>query len=145
MFIESFTMTISSPPVKRHPGRIYLALGLGLVALGIIGYVVQIKMHRLSTPWYLPILATGGVVLVSLSLWQKRTVWRILGLVLAVLLAGFEWTFLLATRLPPYSGPVAVGQAFPVFATVRADGMPFTQRDLKDGQNHVLVFFRGRW
>src|SRR5947208_874529 len=117
--------TTSSPPVKRqHPGRAYLALGLGLVVLGIAGYVVQIRMMRLFTPWYTPILATLGVLFVIVSLWQQRSVWRILGLILVVLVAGFEWTFLLALRLPAYSGPVAVDQPFPGFATVRADGTP---------------------
>jgi peroxiredoxin len=49
------------------------------------------------------------------------------------------------TRLPLYKGPVAMGRPFPAFATVRADGSPFTQRDLQGDKNSVLVFFRGRW
>ena len=48
-------------------------------------------------------------------------------------------------RLPAYTGPVAAGQPFPEFATQRADGSPFTQRDLEGDQNNVMVFFRGRW
>jgi hypothetical protein len=28
---------------------------------------------------------------------------------------------------------------------MRADGSPFTQRDLEGDQNNVMVFFRGRW
>jgi hypothetical protein len=92
-----------------------------------------------------------GVVFVAASLWQARTVWRVLGLVLVVLVAGAGWTFLLSptefggTRLPAYAGPVAVGQPFPAFATTRADGSPFTQGDLEGHRNNVLVFFRGRW
>jgi len=139
-------MTTSSATVpQRYPGRLFLALGLGLAALGIVGYIVQIWAQRLTTPWYTPVLATLGVILVSVALWQRFGVWRVLGLVLVVLLAGLEWTFLLMVRLPAYAGPVAVGKPFPAFTTTRADNTPFTQRDLEGGQNHVLVFFRGRW
>jgi hypothetical protein len=106
---------------------------------------VQLATQRLMMPWYVPLLATLGALLVAASLWQTRTVWRLLALLLVVLLAGAEWAFLLATRLPPYTGPVALGQPFPVFATVRADGTPFAQSDLQGSQNSVLVAFRGRW
>jgi hypothetical protein len=119
--------------------------GLALMALGIIGYAIQIWIQRLTTPWYMPILATLGAGFVIASLWQKRTLWRILSLLLVVLIAGLEWAFLLMVRLPAYEGPVAVGQSFPTFTTTRADGTPFTERDLAGGQNRVLVFFRGRW
>jgi hypothetical protein len=120
-------------------------LGLGLAALGIVAYVVQIKAQRLTAPWYMPIAATLGLVFLAVSLWKKRTVWRILALLLVGLLAGAEWTFLLAARLPAYTGPVVAGQAFPAFTTIRADGETFTERDLEGDQNSVLVFFRGRW
>jgi hypothetical protein len=137
--------TSSAAAPHRCPGRLFLALGLGVAALGVIGYVVQIAAQRLTTPWYVPWAATLGVALVAVSLWQARTVWRVLALLLLVLLAGAEWTFLLGMRLPAYTGPVAAGQPFPGFATTRADGTPFTQRDLEGDQNNVLVAFRGRW
>jgi hypothetical protein len=35
---------------RRRPGRRLLALGLGLAALGVIGYAVQLAAHRLTTP-----------------------------------------------------------------------------------------------
>jgi hypothetical protein len=139
-------MTTSSPPALRHfPDRLFLALGLGVAFLGLIAYAVQVSLHYLKTPWYVPGLATLGVLLVVVSLWHRRTVWRVLALVLVVLLAGAAWAFLLLLRLPPYTGPVAEGQPFPAFATTRADGTAFTQRDLKGDQASVLVFFRGRW
>lgn len=138
---------ISAPATTpRHvPGRLYLLLGLALAPLGVIGYLVQLKQMHLSVPWYMPILGTLAALLIITSLWQKRTVWRVLALIPVLLLAGFEWMFLLGTQLPAYTGPVAVGQPFPTFATVKADGMPFTRRDLEGEQNSVLVFFRGRW
>jgi hypothetical protein len=136
----------TSPSAPRHfPGRLFLALGLCLPVLGILGYVAQLQAQRLTTPWYMPIAATLGVVLIVAALWQTRTIWRILALLLIVLLAGAEWASLVGMRLPAYTGPVAAGQPFPEFATQRADGTPFTQRDLEGDQRTVMVFFRGRW
>jgi hypothetical protein len=139
-------MTSSTPAApRRYPGRLLAALGFALAALGVIGYAVQFSLHHLTTPWYMPAAATLGAVLLIVSLWQARTVLRVLALLLVLLLAGAEWMFLLGTRLPAYTGPVAAGQPFPAFATTRADGTPFTQRDLEGDQHNVLVFFRGRW
>jgi hypothetical protein len=137
--------TISAAPTRRSTGRLFLALGLGVAALGVIGCVVQFSMRDLKEPKYLPISGTLAVALLLVSLWQKRTVWRVLALLLVLLLAGAEWAVLLSSRLPPYTGPVAVGQSFPAFTTMRADGKPFTQDDLEGEQDTVLVFFRGRW
>jgi hypothetical protein len=106
---------------------------------------MQFWVQRLKAPAYLPWTATLGVVCVGLALWQRRSVWRVLALLLLLLLAVAEWGFLLGLRLQPYTGPVAAGESFPAFETARADGTPFTQRDLENDQNQVLVFFRGRW
>jgi hypothetical protein len=111
----------------------------------VIAYVVQLSMHSLKAPWYVPGAATLGVVLVVVSLWQRRTVWRVLSLLFVVLLAGAAWMFMLGEPLPAYTGPVAAGKPFPAFETSRADATPFTQRDLEGDQDNVLVFFRGRW
>jgi hypothetical protein len=93
----------------------------------------------------MPALALLGVVLVVISLVEKRTVWRILGLLVVVLLTAAEIGMLSMLRLPVYSGPITVGRPFPAFESSRADGTPFAQADLAGGQNTVLVFFRGRW
>jgi hypothetical protein len=122
-----------------------LLLGLGIAIGAIAAYAVQIMSHRLTAPWYLPYATTLGVAFVALSLWQMRTVWRVLGLILVLLLAGGAWMLVFGGRLPPYTGPVAVGRPFPAFETIRADGTPFTDRDLQGNQNTILVFFRGRW
>jgi hypothetical protein len=137
------TSTTAAP--RRYPGRLFLVLGLVLTGLGIIGYVVQVSMHRLTTPWYLPVAATLGAFLVIVSLWEARSVWRVLAQLLVVLIAGAEWAFLVSARLPDYKGPVTAGQPFPDFVTARADDKPFTQNDLQGDQDNVLVFFRGRW
>jgi len=135
----------ASPAPHRFGGRFFLFSGLGLAVLGVIVYLVQISNQRLMAPWYMPTLASVGVILVAVSLLEKRTLWRVSGLLAVLLLAGAEWAFLLATRLPPYAGPIAVGRPFPAFETTRADGSLFTQRDVTGDQNNVLVFFRGRW
>lgn len=136
-------MATASPSPK--PGRLLVFIGLALGLLGIVGYAVQLWMQRLSTPWYMPIAATLGVVLVVASLWQARSVWRALALVLVVVLAAADWGLVLRSRLPAYAGPVAADQPFPAFATARADGTPFARRDLDGDQNSLFVFFRGRW
>ena len=129
----------------RAPGRLLLALGVGVALLGVVAYAVQIGAQRLTAPWYVPCAATLGAALVVVSLWRQRTVWRWLALLLVALLAGAEWTFLLGLRAPAYTGPVAEGRPFPEFTTARADGEPFTQAQLAGDKNNVLVFFRGRW
>src|SRR5436190_1305361 len=137
--------TPANPTVPRRPGRPLLALGLAVAILAVVAYVIQIAAHHLTTPWYLPFAATAGVVLVAVSVWQARSIWRALALLVVAIIAGAAWTFVLGTRLPPYTGPVAVGRPFPAFTTVRADGTPFTQHDLEGDKRSVMVFFRGRW
>ncbi|HLJ10160.1 MAG TPA: hypothetical protein VKU82_03170 [Planctomycetaceae bacterium] len=138
---------VNSTPAKRHryPGRLVFLLGVGLPLVGIITYAVQLGRGRLATPWHMAIDSTLAVGLLAVAFWQARKVWRALAFILVLLLAGAEWTFLVGTRLPAYSGPVAAGKALPAFSTSQADGTPFTQRDLVGSQNNVLVFFRGRW
>jgi hypothetical protein len=129
----------------RSSGRRLLYLGLALAAAGIIAYAVQLANHRLVTPWYMPCLATTGAALIARSLWRRRTLWRVIAMLLVTLVAAGEWMFVLGTRLPGYAGPVAAGRAMPDFKSTRASGGSFTHRDLVGDQNHLFVFFRGRW
>lgn len=130
---------------QRSRGRLLVLLGFGLALLGIAAYALQLWRHRLSVPWYMPAMALLGVALVVASLREKRTVWRLLALVLIVLLGGFEVMTLNSMRLPRYSGPVAVGRPLPAFEAKLADGSAFTQASLKSDRDTVMVFFRGRW
>jgi hypothetical protein len=98
----------------------------------------------LITPWYAPLLGTLGVALLVLALMRSRSLWRWTAVVIVSLLVAFQWWALLAMRTPPYTGPVKDGQPFPAFATTLADGSAFTQADL-EGENTVMVFFRGHW
>jgi hypothetical protein len=129
----------------RSRGRLLMLAGLGLAVLGVAAYAIQLSLGRLMLPWYMPAAALLGVALVVASLWKRRTVWRVLALVVVMLLAGFELLALNALRLPLYTGPIAVGRPFPAFEARRADGTPFTQNDLIGDRHHALVFFRGRW
>ena len=132
-----------------HPspirGRMLLLGGLGLAVLGIGIFAIQIFRQSLALPWYVPMFALVGVVLVTISMVQRRTAARIIALVGLTLLTGLEFAAWQVLRLPAYTGPIAVGRPFPAFASTLADGRPFTQADLA-GKNHTaLVFFRGRW
>src|SRR5438309_10615489 len=106
---------------RRSAGRLLLFLGLGLAVLGVAAYAAQVWARLLWPPWYVPASATLGAVLLVVSLWRRRTVWRVLVLLLVTLLAAGEWAFVLETRLPAYTGPVAEGRPFPAFKTARAD------------------------
>jgi hypothetical protein len=135
---------VGNGAVQRAPGRLYLGLGILLALLGPALYAIQIRAKVFTVPWYVPILGTVGVLLLLVSLVQRRTGWRIAGLLLIGLLAAFEWFLIISLKLPAYTGPVAAGATFPAFTTTRADGSAFDQDNLKE-QDTVLVFFRGRW
>jgi len=71
-------MTTTPTPRTHHfRGRHLLLLGLGLAVSGVAAYVVQLALQHLAFPWYMLALAALGVVLVGVSLWEKRTVWRV--------------------------------------------------------------------
>ena len=130
----------------KRPGRMYLLLGALLAAAGLVIYALQFRAKVLTTPWYVPVLATVGVALAVASLARYRSVGRWAAVVLLTLFAAAEWVFLLVLMsTPPYTGPAKAGQPFPAFATTLADGSTFTQDNLKGDRNTVLVFFRGRW
>src|SRR3954469_24516919 len=106
---------MSTTTTTRSRGRLFLVLGLGFAALGVAAYVLQLWLQRLSVPWYMPAMALLGAALVAAALREKRTVWRVLALVVVLLLGGFEVLALNSMRLPRYTGPVAVGKPFPAF------------------------------
>jgi hypothetical protein len=140
-------MSTSTPDVSAsRASRLPLIVGLTLAALGLVAYVAQVAARQLWTPLYLPLTGILGTLLVAAALWQRRTVLRGLAFVSVFVLTVIESGFLLVTQLPPYQGPVVVGQPFPAFKGVRReDGSRFTSADLAGGSNTVFVFFRGRW
>jgi hypothetical protein len=138
--------SLTSPDAGKRPGRMYLLLGALLAAAGLVIYALQIRAKVLTTPWYVPVLATAGVALAVAALVRSRSAWRWAATVLLTLFAAAEWMFLLVLMsTPPYTGPAQAGQPFPAFTTTLADGSTFTQDNLRGEQNTVLVFFRGRW
>jgi hypothetical protein len=134
-------------PTSDRPRRWPLFLiGFLLVVAGPVIYVVQMQLQNLAMPWYVPGLATLGVLCMALSVKQRRGVWRIVGLALFGLLCGLEWQFLISqSKTPPYAGPDRPGRKVSEFAAAFADGKKFSNADLEDGQRTALVFFRGRW
>lgn len=137
--------TASDVEIRRSSGRWLVVCGLGLALLAIAAYAAQFAAHRLLTPWYLPVATMLGAMFIGAALWQRRGIGRWVALVVVTLLAGAEWMLLVVTRLPDYTGPVAVGTAFPSFEIAGTDGRSFTDADLRGNGNNVLVFFRGRW
>ena len=83
---EMNTSVASAP--RNFRGRLFLWLGLGLPVLGVVAYIAQLALGRLVVPWYLPALASLGVVLICMSLFEGRTVWRIVALPAVMLLGG---------------------------------------------------------
>ena len=135
--------TPASVPPQHWP---LFLLGVLLFVIGPAIYVVQLRMQNLGMPWYVPALATVGVLCMAVSVGQRRGVLRSVGLFLFVLLCGLEWNFTLSqSKAPPYAGPDRPGRKVSEFAAVFADGKAFSNNDLEDGRRTVLVFFRGRW
>src|ERR1700688_3704789 len=94
---------VSSAPQRHLP---LFLLGVLLFILGPALYVIQFRLDHLATPWYVPILATIGVLFMLISARQRRGVARIAGVLLLALFCGFEWFMLLVgTRTPLYTGP----------------------------------------
>jgi hypothetical protein len=121
-------------------------MGILAAFAGLPLYMIQVEAANLTLPWYAPVLASFGTALVLLSLLQRRTVWRVVGLLFVLFLAAGEcWALLSYSRLSPDTGRIAVRQQLPEFTAFRDDGTQFTRDDLKGEQDTILVFFRGRW
>src|ERR1700732_4850776 len=128
-FWRASSVTTTITPVaglRRHPGRLYLALGIVLVLVGPVLWMIQVQAKLFWTPWYAPALATAGVALALLSVLRRAEPLGVMALVLCCLPAAGQWYFLLSmAKVPAYTGPVAVGAPFPAFNTTLADGARF--------------------
>jgi len=132
-----------SPARRRRP---LFLIGILLCILGPALYFGQVYLRHLWTPWYIPMLATLGLVLMLVSARERRSVLRGVALLPFLLLCGLEWYVLLvASRTPEYAGPARPGAKLPAFTAALSDGQALTNRDLAEGQPTALVFFRGRW
>jgi hypothetical protein len=119
-------------------------------------YFAEFRLGRFRMPWYVPVLASVGVLLMGVSFWQRRGVWRGIVLALVLVLCGLEWyVSLVLTRTPDYTGPAQANRKVPAFHATLArsstaqDGQGpagdvLTDKSLQ-GQNTILLFFRGRW
>ncbi len=137
------TLQTNNPSKRAWP---LFLLAVLLFVLGPPLYMLQVRMNDLRMPWYIPILATAGVLVAVLAVCRRPRVLSIVGLVVLAGVCGLEWFMMLvATKTPVYNGPATAGQKLPTFTTTRADGGPFADSDLASGQETVLLFFRGRW
>jgi hypothetical protein len=136
----------SAPTVDRSRGRGLFWLGIAIAVLAVAAMFVQISLRILIVPWYVPIAMTFAAACLLMSLAQRRSVTRIVALLLVAGLAGAEWYFVAhLSKLPEYAGPARAGQPIPAFTTTLADGRSVGDRDLANGTPSVLTFFRGRW
>src|SRR5687767_13744343 len=86
-------------------------MGLAIFLAGPILNAIEITNGRLTMPWYLPILATLGVLFMIASVWQRGGILRISGLVIFAVLCGLIWFFVLVmSKLPNYTGPAQPGK-----------------------------------
>jgi hypothetical protein len=146
MSVNAPNIPATAPANERSQGRAYFWAGIGACLLGLALVFVQFGLKHLFVPWYSPVLATIGAVLLLLSVARRRSIPRVVVLVLVTAFAGIQWYFLASMmKLPDYAGPAQVGKQLPPFRATFADGRPFTDTDLRDGSRRVLVFFRGRW
>ena len=130
----------------HYDGRLWLFLGVLVALSGVAIYAIQLQMKILVTPWYAPILATIGTLLVVAALLRSRTVWRWAATGCFTLFAAAQWLMMLvALSAPAYTGTAVAGQPFPDFTTTLANGSAFSLEDFKGDQSTVLLFFRGRW
>jgi hypothetical protein len=140
------TATTTPPATERSQGRAHFWVGIAACVLGLALAVVQFGLKHLFVPWYAPVLATLGAVLLLVAVARRPGVVRIVVLLVITALAGLEWFFLVSLmKLPAYEGPAQVGKQLPAFTATLADGRPFTEANLRDRSRRVMTFFRGRW
>jgi hypothetical protein len=140
------TVPTTAPATNRSRGRGLLWAGIAIGLLGIPLYIVQFSMGVFTVPWYQPVLATLGALLLLVAVARRGSIARVIALVLIGGFAGLDWYFVASiSKLPSYEGPARAGQKMPTFRTAKADGQPFTEKDLQASKRNVLVFNRGRW
>jgi hypothetical protein len=130
----------------RSRGRGYFWAGIAACLLGLALTVAQFALKYLAVPWYSPVLATLGALLLLVAVARRLSIPRVIALVLVAAVAGFQWYALVSLmKLPAYDGPAQPGKPVPAFTATLADGRSFTEADFRDGSRHVMTFFRGRW
>src|SRR5262245_4340699 len=94
---------VQGAPARRLP---LFFIGVLLFFAGFVAYAIQMSMHRLTMPWYIPISATAGVLLMLFSAWQRRSIVRGVFACMFLLACGSLWYMaLVGTRTPQYAGP----------------------------------------
>jgi hypothetical protein len=146
MSVNAPNIPTTSPANKRSRGRAYFWAGIGACLLGLGLVFVQFSLKHLFVPWYSPVMATIGAVLLLLSVARRRNIPRVVVLVLVTAFTAFQWYFLASMmKLPDFAGPAQAGKQLSPFRAAYADGRSFREADLQDGSRRVMVFFRGRW
>src|SRR5262245_32446674 len=90
------TLATTSSVQQRSRGRGYFWAGISVCLLGLAVAVAQFGLKILAVPWYSPVLATLGAFLLVVAAARRRTVPRVLALVLVAACAGLQWYVLVA-------------------------------------------------
>lgn len=150
-------MSVAQPVAASSPESISAARGplphwllwiAPLVAIGSMAafFAQAFGAGLLVTPWYMPVAATLAALLALATLGRPRRWYRVAVAMFCIAIAAFTWYFVLGmTALPAYDGPLAEGQAMPVFQASLADGSAFTPERFDKNRVTALVFFQGRW
>src|SRR5262245_16724076 len=130
--------SIQSPPTRHW---LPFLTGIALFIVGPIVYAAMMQSDMLWTPWFMPILATIGVLLMVLSLWRKFGVVRGIGLLVFLVACAGEWFFFLyMIPTPQYAGAAQRNAMVPAFEATLADGSTFTNKDVAKGRSTVMLF-----
>lgn len=140
--------TTISPPgaettTSSRRGLLWLAWLLAFA--GPLSFFAMVQMHRLMTPWYVPALAGAAILFGLLAFVRRPSIVRFLVVGVLCAFAGFQLFMFWKMMLPPYQGPLVVGQPIPAFTTSLANGDSLDQAKLAGDKTSVIVFFRGRW
>jgi hypothetical protein len=136
----------TSPAAAPSRRWLFFLVGVLLFIAGPALYAWQLSAGRLTMPWYLPVMATLGLLFMARAVWLRPGVIGIIGLLLFAALCGLEWFgMLVLMNTPDYTGPAQVGKQVPTFVAALADGTTFSDKDLENGKSTILVFFRGHW
>lgn len=135
--------------VPSGPRKPLAALLLGILFAFFPPFIYGLMVYSsvLIVPWWAAVLMTLGVALLLVAVVQSFGIVRAGLLLLALLATAATWLYILQwSLLPAYAGPLKVGEKFPAFYAMRANGTRVTQDNLASGEgNNLIVFFRGRW
>lgn len=120
-------------------------IGFSLPFLGMALYTLQFMVFKsLSLPYYLPVLALVGMVLMVRESRKSKSITRYVAMGLGFVLTLASLFFVFGMNQSEYKGPAKVGAAVPSFSVFDAQGVKIDSAAIA-GDKSIVVFFRGRF